>query len=174
MADLAVTYWFLGKYMEAEKLEIQVLDARKTILGVEHPHTIKAMVNLAATYQNLGKYTEAETLKTQACELKRRVPGAQTPHTITNMANVQDAQVIQVLDAVSTVPGEENLHSSQVVLNHPVQAVLPNTTINFERKGIYILVILVQPLSCFILRSFSCQTCKDSFNIQIQNSTSIS
>jgi hypothetical protein len=40
----------LGKYTEAEKLQIQVLDARKRILGVEHPDTINAMGNLAATY----------------------------------------------------------------------------------------------------------------------------
>ena len=46
MANLAVTYGHLGKYMEAEKLEIQVLDA----IGVEHPRTINAMACLAITY----------------------------------------------------------------------------------------------------------------------------
>jgi hypothetical protein len=50
MANLAVTYGSLGKYTEAEKLEIQVLDARNRILGVEHPDTINAMANLAITY----------------------------------------------------------------------------------------------------------------------------
>jgi hypothetical protein len=40
MANLAATYRNLGKYTEAEKLEMQVLDARNRILGVEHPHTI--------------------------------------------------------------------------------------------------------------------------------------
>jgi hypothetical protein len=39
------------KYIEAEELEIQVLDARNRILGVEHPDTISAMGNLACTYQ---------------------------------------------------------------------------------------------------------------------------
>ena len=35
---------------EAEKLEIEVLDGRNRILGVEHPDTIRAMANLASTY----------------------------------------------------------------------------------------------------------------------------
>ena len=43
----------LGKYTEAEKLEIKVLDARNRILGVEHPDTIQAMGNLAGTYHKL-------------------------------------------------------------------------------------------------------------------------
>jgi hypothetical protein len=40
MGNLASTYRNLGKYTEAEKLEIQVLDARNRILGVEHPDTL--------------------------------------------------------------------------------------------------------------------------------------
>ncbi|KIJ93511.1 hypothetical protein K443DRAFT_12820 [Laccaria amethystina LaAM-08-1] len=66
MANLAATYSNLGKYKEAEKLEIQVLDARRRILGVQHPHTILAMENLAATLRSLRKYKEAEELVIQA------------------------------------------------------------------------------------------------------------
>jgi tetratricopeptide (TPR) repeat protein len=137
MGSLAATYQNLGKYTEAEKLEVQVLDGRNRILGVEHPDTIRAMTNLAATYQKLGKYIEAEKLENQAYELNNRVLGAESCHTITTMANVQEAQDIQVLDADSTVPGEENLHSTWVVLNHPLQEVLPDTTMNPENKGMY-------------------------------------
>jgi tetratricopeptide (TPR) repeat protein len=137
MASLAETSHELGQYTEAEKLEIQVLDASNRVLGVEHPDTIKAMENLALTYRSLAKYTEAEELETQAYELKNRVHGAESPHTISTMANVQEVQEIQVLDAGSTVHGEENLHSTQVVLNHPVQVVLPDTTMNPKKKGMY-------------------------------------
>ena len=49
MANLAATYHELGKYTEAKKLKIQVLDARNRILGVEHPDTIRVMANLALT-----------------------------------------------------------------------------------------------------------------------------
>ncbi|KIJ99978.1 hypothetical protein K443DRAFT_8011 [Laccaria amethystina LaAM-08-1] len=143
MADLAVTYGGLEKYTEAEKLEIQVLDARNRILGVEHPDTILAMKNLAITYRNLEKYTEAEKLENQAHKLKGRVPGAES-HIITTMANIQEVQEIQVLDVGSSVVGEEYLHSKQVVLNHPVQAVLPDTTMNPEKKSPFPLQIEFQ------------------------------
>ena len=120
MGNLATTYQQLGKYTEAEKLEIQVLDARNRILGREHAGTIRAMASLALTYRSLAKYTEAEKLEIQAYEIKNRVSRAESPHTITTMDNVQEAQGIQVLDAGSTVPGEENLDLTQVVLNHPI------------------------------------------------------
>ena len=82
------------------------------------------MVNLVAAYRNLRKFTEAEKLEIQAQELKRRVPGAEFSHGNTTMANIQEAQEVQALDASSTIPGEENFHPIQVLLNHPVQAVV--------------------------------------------------
>ena len=136
MANLAVTYQDLRKYTEAEKLQMQVLDARSRFFGAEHPHTIQAMKNLAATYRGLGRYTEAEKLRTQADELKNGVLGAGS-HTIPNTANIQEVQEIQLLDAGSTVLGDKHLRSTQVVLNHPVQAVLPDTAMKTGKKGMY-------------------------------------
>ena len=75
MANLAVLYYNLGKYAQSEKLEIQVLNARNRILGVQHPHTILAMKNLAATLRSLGKYKEAEKLVIQAQGVKSGVIG---------------------------------------------------------------------------------------------------
>ena len=63
LADLA-TYQNLGKYTEAEKLDVKVLDRRNRVLGVEHPGTVDPMENLALTYKSLAKYTEAEKLDT--------------------------------------------------------------------------------------------------------------
>ena len=146
MANLSATYYSLGKYTEAEKLNIQVLDTRNRILGVDHPDTIQATVNLAFTYRNLGKYTEAEKLETQAYELKDRVLGAESSLTITTMVNLQQAQEIQILDAGSTVPGEENLQSTQVVFNHQVQGILPDTPINTEKKGMSFVIYCLNSL----------------------------
>jgi tetratricopeptide (TPR) repeat protein len=98
MGNLAVTYSNLGKYTEAEKLEIQVLDVRNRILGVEHPHTILAMENLAATLRSLGKYKEADKLVIQAQEVNSRVIGATSPYAIATMANVQEAQDISIMN----------------------------------------------------------------------------
>ena len=79
-------------YLFAEKQGILILDARKRILEVEHPNTIRAMANLAATYKNLGKYKETEKMEIQAQEVKTRVIGTGSHYTIATVANVQEAQ----------------------------------------------------------------------------------
>jgi tetratricopeptide (TPR) repeat protein len=81
MANLAAIYQHLGKYTEAEKLEMQVLDASNRTYGVEQD-TIFAMANLAATYQNLGKYTEAEKLQMQVLDARNKILGVEHPYTI--------------------------------------------------------------------------------------------
>ncbi|KAJ7872411.1 hypothetical protein B0H13DRAFT_2553388 [Mycena leptocephala] len=65
MANLAGTYYELGRYKEAEPLESIVLEKRKLVLGPDHPHTLLAMENLAATYHELGRFQEAEYLQAQ-------------------------------------------------------------------------------------------------------------
>jgi len=67
---------------------MQVLDAKKRILGVEHPGTINAMANLAATNQYLGKYTQAEKLAMQVLDASKRILGLEHPDTIRDMANL--------------------------------------------------------------------------------------
>ena len=68
-----------GYSREAEKLESQVLDARTTILGVEHLDTINALANIAITYQKLGKYAEAEKLQIQVLNASTRSLGVEHP-----------------------------------------------------------------------------------------------
>ena len=82
MQGLACTYSDLGKYIEAEELEIQVLHARNKILGEEHPSTILAMENLASTFFNLGKYAEAEKLQIQVLNASRKTLGEDHSDTI--------------------------------------------------------------------------------------------
>jgi Tetratricopeptide repeat len=46
--SLASTFWKQGQWTEAEKLEVQVLEMRKTVLGPEHrPDTLISMWHLA-------------------------------------------------------------------------------------------------------------------------------
>lgn len=49
MNNLARTYYGLEKYADAEKLQINVINARVRVLGEEHPDTISAMGNLTKT-----------------------------------------------------------------------------------------------------------------------------
>ena len=75
-------YRDLGKYTEAEKLQIQVLHARNKIQGEEHPDTISATSHLAVTYSDLGKYTEAEKLQIQFLHARNKIQGEEHPDTI--------------------------------------------------------------------------------------------
>ena len=67
---------------------MQVRDARRRILGVEHPDTIYAMSNLAITYLYLGKYTEAEKLEIQVLDARKRILGVEHPDTMKAMENL--------------------------------------------------------------------------------------
>jgi hypothetical protein len=62
LARMGVYYWWQGQSNEAEQLEVQVLDLRKSVLGEEHPDTITAVANLAVTFQQKGRYDESEVL----------------------------------------------------------------------------------------------------------------
>ena len=53
---------------EAEKLWLQVMEARRRLLGVDHPDTLWSMANLACTYESQGRLKEAEDLKLQVDE----------------------------------------------------------------------------------------------------------
>ena len=92
MENLATTYHNLKEYTESEKLKIQILDSRRRILGLEHPHTIRAMTNLAVTYEILGKYEEAVKLVIQAQEVESRNLGVGSHYTIPTMSNVKEDQ----------------------------------------------------------------------------------
>ena len=89
------------------KLEIQILEARNRILGVEHPHTIIAIIKFAATYKCLGKHTDGEKLHIQAQEVQSRVFEGEHSHKINTISKVEEVQETQVLDTRTTVPEEE-------------------------------------------------------------------
>lgn len=53
-AQPGTTYWRLGHWKEAKGLQFEVLEARKQVLGLEHPHTLTSVDNLGMTYHHLG------------------------------------------------------------------------------------------------------------------------
>jgi tetratricopeptide (TPR) repeat protein len=77
-----------GRYNEAEKAFMQVMENRKRVLGAEHLDTLTSMANLASTYRNQGRWKEAEELEVQVMETSKRVLGAEHPSTLTSMANL--------------------------------------------------------------------------------------
>jgi tetratricopeptide (TPR) repeat protein len=60
MASLAATYHMQGRYDEAERSYVEVLELRREVLGEKHPDTIGSMASLAAIYHAQGRYDEAE------------------------------------------------------------------------------------------------------------------
>ncbi|KAH0562201.1 hypothetical protein GP486_003102 [Trichoglossum hirsutum] len=77
-----------GRYKEAEKAFVQVVEAWKSVLGAEHPDTLTSMNNLALTFWNQGRWKEAEELGVQVMETRKRVLGAEHPDTLTSMGNL--------------------------------------------------------------------------------------
>jgi hypothetical protein len=75
MAKLASTYRDQGKWEDAEKLQLQVVEASKTKLGANHPDVLTSMTNLAFIYRKQGKHEEAERLDSQVMEAKKGIDG---------------------------------------------------------------------------------------------------
>jgi UDP-2,3-diacylglucosamine pyrophosphatase LpxH len=113
----AATLFSDGRYEEAEKLQVQVMQARKRLLTDEHPNTLASMANLAATYRNQGRWKEAEELEVQVMETRKRVLGNEHPHTLSSIGNLAvtyrnqgrwkeaeelEAQVMQTMKRVHT------------------------------------------------------------------------
>ena len=86
--DLAIDYEKQGLWGEAEKLFKEVVFARQSALGNEHPDTLTSMANLASMYRNQGRWTDAEELEVQVTEAFKRVFGEEHPSTLTSIVNL--------------------------------------------------------------------------------------
>lgn len=78
----------LGQLDEAAKMQKEVLEKRRRILGEEHPYTISAMSNLANTLGDLGQLDEAAKMKKEVLEKMKRILGEEHPDTLSVMNNL--------------------------------------------------------------------------------------
>ena len=78
----------VGSWNDAEKLEEQVMKARKEKLGSEHRDTLRSMIHLASIYSEQGRWDEAEKLKVQIMEAVKEALGPHHPDTLTVIANL--------------------------------------------------------------------------------------
>ena len=109
-----------GDYAGARQLEERVLEARKRVLGEEHPDTLTSMNNLARTLADQGDYAGAWQLQERVLETQRRVLGEEHPNTLISMANLAatlseqgdytEARQLQerVLEVRTRILGEEH------------------------------------------------------------------
>jgi hypothetical protein len=85
MANLAATYRNPGRWEEAEQLEVQVMETRKTKLGVDHPSTLTSMANLAFTWKDQGRKEAAVNLMNECIQLRQAKLGSEHPHTLSSI-----------------------------------------------------------------------------------------
>jgi tetratricopeptide (TPR) repeat protein len=88
-------FHYEGRWKEAEKLQVDVVEIRKTVLGNAHPHTLSSMGNLASTYSNQGRWKEAEDLNMDVIETRKKVLGYEHPSTLISMNNLALAYLDQ-------------------------------------------------------------------------------
>ena len=88
MAEFALVFWEAGRWKEAEKLNVRVVETRKRVLGEEHPDTLSSIYNLAITYWNQGRWKEAEELEVRVLEVRKKVLGVDHPNTLSSMHNL--------------------------------------------------------------------------------------
>ena len=107
MANLALTYSRQHRWQEAEKLELQVLEARMEHGNLKHPAVLTAMSNLAMTYHSQGRYEVAEELQVKVVRGRREVLGP--THRLT----------IEVIDMLADTYASLGRHSeSESLRNH--------------------------------------------------------
>jgi tetratricopeptide (TPR) repeat protein len=85
---LAAIYGIQGQYEKAEKLELQVVDESKRLLGENHPDTLLAMRDLGVTYGCLGRPDEAKPLHQHVLKLRKQILGDDHPETLISMSDL--------------------------------------------------------------------------------------
>ncbi len=85
---VAASYSFAGKYKEAKELWEKVYEARKRVLGEEHPDTLVCLNDLAAIYGFLGDYEKLKEINERVYEVRSRVLGDGHPDTLVSMHNL--------------------------------------------------------------------------------------
>lgn len=82
---LVEAFRILGKYREAENLQLRVIETRRRAFGPEDPTTFSSMSELASIYREQGRWKEAEELKQQMMETSRQALGPMHPTTLSIM-----------------------------------------------------------------------------------------
>ena len=76
-----------GLWLDTE-LQLEVMENKKRILGLEHPDTMASIIDLASTYSNQGRWPEAGELQMQLMETCKRILGPEHPDTLGSINNL--------------------------------------------------------------------------------------
>jgi hypothetical protein len=86
--NLADTRRGQGQYAEAERIQWEVLGARRRLLGEEHPDTLTSAGNLASSLSDQGKHAEAERIHWEVLGASRRVLGEEHPSMLASAGHL--------------------------------------------------------------------------------------
>ncbi|KAJ7731274.1 hypothetical protein B0H16DRAFT_1696776 [Mycena metata] len=87
-AQYATIFWEGGRYKQAARLQEEVLEKQRQLLGENHPKTLQTMGNLANSYSDLGEHQKAKELRILVLEKVRQLLGENHPKTLTTMGNL--------------------------------------------------------------------------------------
>lgn len=79
---LTEAYHREGKLDEAERMQVEIVEQRRRLLGEDHPDTITASGNLAGTYHAQGRWKEAEELQVEILSQQKKSLTMEHPDTL--------------------------------------------------------------------------------------------
>src|SRR5271169_88125 len=85
MNNLARGHHILGQIEEVARLHEKASKISRSILGTEHPDTLKGMNNLAEVYSALGRMEGAVSILQKVLEAKQRILAIEHPSTLGTM-----------------------------------------------------------------------------------------
>ena len=88
MSNLAAVYEDQGRFEDAESLGLRVWEARKNVLGDNHPSTFKARAFLASLYVMMEDWIRAEEFGRERAQAARKTLGIFHPVTKTIISNL--------------------------------------------------------------------------------------
>ncbi|QRV95672.1 kinesin light chain [Ceratobasidium sp. AG-Ba] len=84
----ALAYEQNGLWQKEEELWDQVIEAERTLLGDNHPHTLASLGNLAATYFNQRRFDQAEKLQLKILNALRKCPTEDRSNVLVHINNL--------------------------------------------------------------------------------------
>jgi hypothetical protein len=142
-----------GRYVEAEKLLVRVMEVRKQELGLEHPDTLFSMSTLAPIYAIQKRWEEAEELAMRVLEICKRVLGPEHPSTFSSMSTLvpiygmqerwTDAEelAVQIVEAKKRLLGPEH-HSTMITMCNLIRIyTMQGQCKNAEELGVQVIEV---------------------------------
>ncbi|KAF2242295.1 TPR-like protein [Trematosphaeria pertusa] len=80
--------WRMGNGIDAEKMSVQAMNARRKTFGREHQDTLSSMAMVGLAYKLIGRWDAAEALEVEVMEISKTQLGADHPDALTSIANL--------------------------------------------------------------------------------------